>query len=48
MSDLDSAVHACPSVQNHLGPALIQNYIEVSAVEGLDVDKEDFDKYAAR
>ena len=41
-------VHACPTVQEHLGPALLHNYISVDVVEGLDVDKEDFDKYSAR
>ncbi len=48
MSGLASAVHTCPSVQTHLAPALVNNYIDVSVVEGLDVDKEDFDKYSAR
>ncbi len=48
ISDMAAMVHACPAVQEHLGPALIHNYISVDVVEGLDVDKEDFDKYGAR
>ena len=35
-------------MRDHLGPALLHTYAEVNVVEGLDVDKEDFDKYATR
>ena len=48
VSELAAMVHACLTVQEHLGPALLHNYISVDVVEGLDVDKEDFDKYSAR
>ena len=41
-------MQACPTVRDHLGPALLHTYAEVNVVEGLDVDKEDFDKYATR
>ncbi|XP_065914560.1 ubiquitin conjugation factor E4 A-like [Dysidea avara] len=45
---LASLVHTNPMVQEHLGPALMSTYIAVDQIEGLDVDKEDFDKYQAR
>ena len=48
MSATSSIVFTSPSAQSHLGPALIHTYISVDVVEGLDVDKEDFDKYGAR
>ena len=35
-------------VRDRLGPALLHTYAAVKVFEGLDVDKEDFDKYAAR
>lgn len=35
-------------VQEHLGPALLHTYIAVDTAEGVDVDKEDFEKYGAR
>ena len=38
----------CPAVREKLGPALIHTYCSVDVVEGLDVDKEEFDKFAAR
>ena len=41
-------VQANPTVRDHLGPALLGTFAAVTVVEGLDVDKEDFDKYAAR
>ena len=41
-------VQASPTVQDHLGPALLHTYAAVNVVEGLDVDKESFDKYATR
>ena len=41
-------MQASPTVRDHLGPALLHTYAEVNVVEGLDVDKEDFDKYATR
>lgn len=37
-----------PTVYRTLGPALFRLYTSVGVVEGLDVNKEDFDKYAAR
>ena len=46
--DLSATVHASPTVRDHLGPALLHSYVAVSVVEGLDVDKENFDKYSAR
>lgn len=48
MSDLEAMVHTCPSVQEKLGPALLRTYVSVDVVEGLDVDKDTFDKYGAR
>lgn len=48
MSDLAAMVETCPSVQNQLGPALLRTYVSVDVVEGLDVDKDEFDKYSAR
>lgn len=47
-SQLASIVHACPAVQEHLGPALLHTYAAVDVIEGLDVDKENFDKFGAR
>jgi ubiquitin-protein ligase len=46
--DLSSVVHTCPSVQESLGPALLHTYAAVDVIEGLDVDKEEFDKYGSR
>ncbi|KAK7466645.1 hypothetical protein BaRGS_00037253, partial [Batillaria attramentaria] len=48
MSDLAAMVHTCPSAQTKLGPALLRTYISVDVVEGLDVDKDTFDKYSSR
>ncbi|KAK6165686.1 hypothetical protein SNE40_022567 [Patella caerulea] len=48
MSDLGLMVHTSPTVQSKLGPALLHTYISVDVVEGLDVDKDEFDKYTAR
>ncbi|XP_064597872.1 uncharacterized protein LOC135464377 [Liolophura sinensis] len=48
LSDLALMVHTCPSVQEELGPALIRTYVSVDVVEGLDVDRDEFDKYSAR
>ncbi|XP_013383358.1 uncharacterized protein LOC106153808 isoform X1 [Lingula anatina] len=48
MSEMALMVCACEAVQHHLGPALLHTYVSVDVVEGLDVDKEDFDKYSAR
>ena len=45
---LASLVHTNPMVQEYLGPALLSTYIAVDQIEGLDVDKEEFDKYQAR
>lgn len=46
--DLMACVAMCPAVREKLGPALIHTYSSVDIVEGLDVDKEEFDKFAAR
>ena len=35
-------------VKEHLGPALLHTYVAVDTAEGVDVDKEDFEKYGAR
>ena len=35
-------------MREHLGPALLHTYIAVDTAEGVDVDKEDFEKYGAR
>ena len=43
-----ACVAMCPAVREKLGPALIHTYSSVDIVEGLDVDKEEFDKYSAR
>lgn len=45
---LGSLVHTNPMVQEYLGPSLLSTYIAVDQIEGLDVDKEEFDKYGAR
>ena len=45
---LGSLVHTNPMVQEHLGPSLLSTYVAVDQIEGLDVDKEEFDKYGAR
>ncbi len=34
--------------QRFLGPALLRSYVAVDMVEGLDVDKEEFDKYSVK
>ena len=34
-----------PATLSFLGPALLHSYVAVGMVEGLDVDKEDFDQY---
>lgn len=41
-------VQGNPSVRDNLGPALLHTYAAVSVFEGLDVDKENFDKYTTR
>lgn len=46
--DLMACVAMCPAIREKLGPALIHTYSSVDIVEGLDVDKEEFDKFAAR
>ena len=46
--DLSAVVHTCPRVQESLGPALLHTYAAVDVIEGLDVDKEEFDKYGSR
>ena len=46
--NLSATVHGSPMVKEHLGPALLHTYIAVDTAEGVDVDKEDFEKYGAR
>lgn len=46
--DLLACVAMCPAVRDKLGPALIHTFSSVDIVEGLDVDKEEFDKFSAR
>lgn len=41
-------VQGSPAFQGRLGPALLHTFSAVGVIEGLDVDKEDFDKYSAR
>ena len=48
MSELSVMVQASPMVRDRLGPALLHTYAAVKVFEGLDVDKENFDKYATR
>ena len=48
MSELAAMVHSCPAVRSKLGPALLRSYVAVDVVEGLDVDRDEFDKYSAR
>ncbi len=46
--ELSALVQASPSVRDKLGPALLHTYAAVSVIEGLDVDKESFDKFSTR
>ena len=46
--ELSAMVQGSPSFRDRLGPALLHTFSAVGVVEGLDVDKEDFDKYTAR
>ena len=46
--ELAAMVQGSPAFQSRLGPALLHTFAAVGVVEGLDVDKEDFDKYSAR
>lgn len=46
--ELSAMVQANPTVRDNLGPALLGTFVAVAVVEGLDVDKENFDKHAAR
>jgi hypothetical protein len=46
--NLSAVVHGSPMVKEHLGPALLHTYVAVDTAEGVDVDKEDFEKYGAR
>ena len=48
LGELSAIIQGSPAFQGRLGPALLQTYSAVGFFEGLDVDKEDFDKYAAR
>ena len=51
-SGIEGALVACvamsPLVREKLCPALLHTYCSVDIVEGLDVDKEEFDKFSAR
>ena len=51
-SGIEGALMACvamsPLVREKLCPALLHTYCSVDIVEGLDVDKEEFDKFSAR
>lgn len=47
-NQLAAIVHTSPAVRENLGPALLHTFAAVDVVEGLDVDKEDFDKFGAR
>ena len=38
----------CPAVKERLCPSLVHTYCSVDIVEGLDVDREEFDKFTAR
>ena len=46
--DLVACVAMCSAVREKLCPALLHTYCAVDIVEGLDVDKEEFDKFSAR
>ena len=46
--EMSACVYMCPVVQKALGRALMETYICVDVVEGLDVDKEEFDKFSSR
>lgn len=46
--DLVACIAMSPLIREKLAPALIHTYCSVDIVEGLDVDKEEFDKFSAR
>ena len=46
--ELGTILHSNPTVRDKLGPALLLAYTAVDVVEGLDVDKDSFDKFSAR
>ena len=46
--ELATILHSNPTVRDRLGPALLTAYSAVDVVEGLDVDKDSFDKFSAR
>lgn len=46
--DLVACIAMSPLIREKLAPALIHTYCSVDIVEGLDVDKEEFDKFASR
>ena len=48
MANGEMLVFSCPAVKDHLAAALLHTYIQVDVVEGLDVSKDDFDKFSAR
>jgi len=45
---LTAAVVVSPVIREKLASAMIQTYTSVDVVEGLDVDKEEFDKFTSR
>ncbi|XP_048576490.1 uncharacterized protein LOC5513359 isoform X2 [Nematostella vectensis] len=46
--DLTACVVTCQAIKAKLIPALTHTYTSVDVVEGLDVDKEEFDKFGTR
>ncbi|XP_031568634.1 uncharacterized protein LOC116303263 [Actinia tenebrosa] len=46
--DLAACVRVCPLIREKLASGLIHTYTSVDVVEGLDVDKEEFDKFSSR
>lgn len=46
--DLVACIAMSPLIREKFAPALIHTYCSVDIVEGLDVDKEEFDKFASR
>ena len=46
--ELGTILHSNPTVRDQLGPALMTAYSAVDVVEGLDVDRDSFDKFSAR
>ena len=48
LDELSVMVQKSPMVWDRLGSALLHTYAAVKGFEGVDVDKEDFDKYVTR